>query len=40
MEAPPYVVFSTTLLPRVSEARIPSSAPYSQTPLAYVPPLV
>ena len=37
-EAPHYVVFSTLLVPRHSYAQIPSSAPYSQTPSAYVPP--
>ena len=33
-----YVVFSTPLLPRLSQAHIFSWTPYSQTPLAYVPP--
>jgi len=37
-EAPHYVVFSTPLLPRPSQAQISSSAPYSQTPSAYVRP--
>jgi len=33
-----YVVFFTPLLPRPSYAQMYSSAPYSQTPSAYVPP--
>jgi len=37
-QAPNYVVFSTPLLPRPSQAQIFSSAPYSQTPSTYVPP--
>src|SRR5215510_9861441 len=36
--APHYVIFSIPLLPRPSWAQILSSTPYSQTPLAYVPP--
>ena len=36
--APHYVVVSTPLSPRPSEANIFSSAPYSQTHSAYVPP--
>jgi hypothetical protein len=35
-----YVVFSTTLLSRLSEAQIFSSAPYSRIPSAYVPPSI
>ena len=38
--APHYVVFSTPLSPRPPQAQIFSSAPYSQTPSAYVPPSV
>ena len=37
-KAPHSVVFSTPLSPHSSQAKIPSSAPYSQTPSAYVPP--
>ena len=37
-EAHRYVVFSTPLLSRPSQAQISSSAPYSQTPSACVPP--
>jgi len=36
--APNYVISSTPLLPRPSWAQISSSAPYSPTPSAYVPP--
>ena len=35
-----YVIFSTRLLRRLSEAQIFSSAPYSGTPSAYIPPSV
>ena len=35
---PHYVVFSNPLFPRPSYAQIFPSAPYSQTPSAYVPP--
>jgi len=35
-EVPHYVVFSAPLLPRPSQAQMFSSAPYSQTPTAYV----
>ena len=38
--APHYVVFSTPLLHRPSQALIFSSAPFSQTPSAYVPPSI
>ena len=37
---PRYVVFSTPLLPNSSWAQISTSAPYSQTAAAYVPPSV
>jgi hypothetical protein len=39
-KAPCYVVFSTPLFPRPSYAHITSSAPYSQTPSAYISPSV
>ena len=39
-KAPRYVVFSSPLLPRPSEAQIPFSAPYSRTPSAYAPPSI
>jgi len=39
-KTPRYVVFSTPLLPRSSQAQIFSSTPYSHTPSAYVPPSV
>jgi hypothetical protein len=39
-KAPRYVVFSTPLLPRPSLAQISSTAPYSRTPSADVPPLM
>ena len=38
--APLYVVFSTTLLSCPSYVQIFSSVPYSQTPLAYIPPSI
>ena len=34
-KTPRYVVFSTSLLPRLSEAQISSSVPYSQIPTAW-----
>ena len=35
-EAPHHVVFSTSFLPRPSQAQISSPAPYARTPSAYV----
>jgi hypothetical protein len=37
---PHYVLFSTPLLPRPSYAQIFYLAPYSQTPSAYIPPII
>jgi len=38
LEAPHCAVFSIPLLPAPSQAQIFSSAPYSKTPSAYIPP--
>ena len=40
LEAPPYVVYSTSLLPRRSWAQNAFSGPYSRTPSGYIRPLM
>ena len=40
LKAPPYVVYSTSFLPRRSWAQNASSGPYSRTPSGYIRPLI